>query len=60
MESIKIGDIVIKKSGKPFKSGNREEIIKGFAINEQDPKRKNSIVLSDDSVCNIDMIKIKQ
>jgi hypothetical protein len=56
--SFKLGDIVVKKSGKPFKSGGLKETIKGFCVNQEDPKRRKAVILSDDSICNIDVLLI--
>lgn len=34
-----IGDTVSKKSGKPFKGGNKIDIIESFQVNENTPKK---------------------
>lgn len=57
MKTFKIGDKVIKKSGKPFKSGEKEGIIKEFSINKMSPKQKECAVFEDGSVCNLDVLK---
>ncbi len=55
---IKINDKVIKKSKKPFKSGNQIETVVTFGINETDPKKRECVVFADGSICNLDMIEI--
>lgn len=43
---LKIGDRVVKKSGKPFKASNantealKHDFIVGFEVNEVDPQRR--------------------
>ena len=54
---INIGDNVIKLSKKPFKSGNQIEKVIKLATNAADPKKRNCAVFSDESVCNLDMLK---
>ena len=56
MKQFKEGDVVTKKSGKPFKSGNKEEVVVGLCINQQDPKKRAAVVFADGSVCNVDML----
>jgi hypothetical protein len=55
-----IGDRVSKKSGKPFLNGEKLEIITGFGINEQDPKKRPCVIFSNGSVCNIDLLNQKE
>ena len=46
---------VIKKSGKPFKSGNKVNTVKGETINHQDPEKRIAYTfLEDDSIVNKD------
>jgi hypothetical protein len=54
-----IGDVLRKKSNKPFKSGQCTEIVKGFTCNEQDPKKRDAVIFSDGSICNISMLMDK-
>lgn len=56
MKTFNIGNVVTKKSGKPFKSGKKEETIVDFTINEIDPKRRNAVVFADGSICNIEIL----
>jgi hypothetical protein len=53
---MKVGDTVWKISGKPFKSGEKEEKIVNFGINEQDPKKRRCAIFSDGSTCNLDLL----
>ncbi len=53
---IRIGDSVIKKSGKPFKSGNKIEVVKSFGINEKDPKMRATAIFENGSDCNLDLL----
>lgn len=55
---IKINDIVIKKSKKPFKSGNKVETVVSFGINETDPKKRECVIFADGSICNKDLLEI--
>lgn len=51
---------VTKKSGKPFKSGNKKNSVYGIAWNELDPKKRLGFVFKeDDSVVNIDKCRIE-
>jgi hypothetical protein len=55
---MKIGDKVTKISGKPFKSGNKVNTIKGFCVNTEDPKQRNAATFEEDnSVVNLDKLK---
>ena len=45
---------VKKKSGKPFKSGEKYGFVTGFSINNDDPKQKIAYVIDGDSIVNID------
>jgi hypothetical protein len=54
--NLKIGDIVKKKSGKPFKNGSTYQEIINFGINEKDPKQRLCAIFSDGSVCNLDKL----
>lgn len=46
---------VFKKSGKPFKSGNKVNTVKGETRNEQDPKGRPAYTFfEDDSIVNTD------
>jgi hypothetical protein len=51
-----VGDKVIKKSKKPFKSGLQIETIKSFSINQTDPKKRECVVFEDGSVCNKELL----
>jgi len=51
-----VGDKVIKKSKKPFKSGLQIETVKGFSINQTDPKKRECVVFEDGSVCNKELL----
>jgi hypothetical protein len=51
-----IGDTVVKKSERPFKNGEKKQVITGFGVNEIDPKQRPCAVFSDGSVCNLDML----
>lgn len=57
MKTLKIGDTVKKKSGRPFKNGSILQNITDFGINEQDPNKRPCAIFSDGSVCNIDMLE---
>jgi hypothetical protein len=54
--SINIGDNVIKKSKRKFKSGLQIETVKGFSINQTDPKKRECAVFEDGSVCNKELL----
>ena len=56
MKNFAIGDIVTKKSNKPFKNKCLEQTIVDFCINQTDPKKRIAAVFDDDSVCNLDML----
>ena len=47
-----IGKRVVKKSGKPFKSGNKTNTIKGEAINYRGKARPAFTFYEDDSIVN--------
>lgn len=53
VEDFKIGDSVIKFSGKKFPSGESVEKIMGFTINEEHPKKLKVAILSDGSVVTL-------
>jgi len=53
---IRIGDVVKKKSEKPFKSGEKVEIVKGFSVNPRDPKRR-ICALFENSYCGIHLVE---
>ena len=57
MDNIKIGDKVIKKSKKPFKSGLQIEVVKSLSINETDPKKRDCVVFENGSVCNTHLVE---
>jgi len=62
MENFKgfnTGDIVVKKSNKPFLNGEKEQVIINLGKNEKDPKNRNCAIFSDGSVCNLQMLKHK-
>jgi hypothetical protein len=49
---------VIKKSGKPFKSGNKINTVTGETINLQDPKKRLAFTfLEDDSIVSCHQCK---
>lgn len=50
---------VKKKSGKPFKSGKKVNLVKGIVTNENDPQKRNAYIFyDDDSVVNTDICEI--
>ncbi len=53
---MKIGDLVRKRSGKPFKSGNKEETIVEFAVNKYTDKK--AVRLSDDSIVDLWILEL--
>ena len=55
---IKINDKVIKKSKRPFKSGNQIETVVSFSINEIDPKKRECVVFADGSICNVSILEL--
>jgi len=56
--NFQIGDKVVKKSGKPFKSTNKVATIKGFLVNPQSPKGcMAASFLEDDSLVDLKQIK---
>ena len=50
-------DLVVKKSGKPFKSKKLVEKVISFSINQTDPKGRECVVFADGSVCNTDLLE---
>lgn len=49
---------VCKKSGKPFKSGNKVNTVKSEVVNENDPKKRIAYSFyEDDSVVNKELCK---
>jgi hypothetical protein len=57
---FKVGDKVVKKSGKPFKNGEKNQTIFSLGKNEQHPNNKDCAVFSDGSVCNLQMLKLEE
>lgn len=58
MISFKVGQQVVKKSNKPFKSKNKIATISGFVINKTDPKQRIAANFKeDDSMVNLDKLK---
>ncbi len=55
---FKVGDKVSKKSKRPFKNGEVVQVIEKFSVNEIDPKKRECAVFSDDSICNLHMLKL--
>lgn len=53
-----IGDVVQKKSGKPFKCGDKIASIIGFTINKFHPAKTLGAILSDQSVVSLSTLKI--
>ncbi len=53
---MKIGDLVKKRSGKPFKSGNKEETIVEFTVNKNTDKK--AVRLSDDSIVDLWILEL--
>jgi hypothetical protein len=58
-KNFKPGDIVVKKSDKPFLNGEKTQVIISLGKNEKDPKNRNCAIFSDGSLCNLDMLKHK-
>jgi hypothetical protein len=56
-DGFKIGDVVKKKSGKPFKCGYDAVSIVRFKVNDTDPKLRSCAVFNDGSVCNLDILE---
>lgn len=54
---LRIGDLVSKYSGRPFKSGNKEEKIIEFTINQH--SNKPAARLSDESVVDLHILNKK-
>jgi len=55
-KNFAIGDVVTKKSNKPFKNGCSHQKIVDFCINQTDPKKRMSAIFDDGSVCNLDKL----
>ena len=55
-KNFNIGDTVTKKSDKPFKNGEKTQIIVSFGVNEQDPKQRSCAIFDDGSICNLEML----
>jgi hypothetical protein len=55
--NLVIGDRVKKRSGSPFLNRMKTEVIVGFGVNENDPKRRGCAIFSNGSVCNIDLLE---
>ena len=57
-KSFKVGNFVIKKSRRPFKSTRQIEQILEIGINPNDPNRRDCAIFADESVCNLDMLEL--
>lgn len=53
---FKVNDVVYKKSGKPFKNGEKYQTISELGVNKTDPNERVCAIFSDESVCNLDML----
>jgi hypothetical protein len=56
MKGFKEGDVVTKKSGKPFKNGEKSQTILSFGVNPEDPNQRPAAVFSDESYCSLDLL----
>jgi hypothetical protein len=56
MKNFAIGDIVTKKSSRPFKNGDQTQKIVDFCINKMDPKKRIAAIFDDGTICNVDML----
>lgn len=53
-----LGQKVVKRSNKPFKSGDKINTATGIAINEEDPKKREGFTFEeDDSIVNCELCK---
>lgn len=50
-EELPIGTKVVKKSRKPFKSGEKIATIKGYCVNPQSPKNRPAYLFDEDDSC---------
>jgi hypothetical protein len=57
-DGFELGDIVKKKSGKPFKSGYDTLMIIEFGINQTDPKLRSCAIFDDGTICNLDQLEL--
>jgi len=55
---MNIGDFVIKKSKKPFKSGLKIERVLGFDVNQIDPNKRRCVVFKGGDICNESMLNV--
>lgn len=55
---IEVNTQVVKISGKPFKNGNKVQLVYSFGTNENDPKERECAIFEDGSVCNVGMLKL--
>lgn len=55
---MNIGDFVIKKSKKPFKSGLKIEKVCGFDVNQIDPKKRQCVVFKNGDICNKSILNV--
>lgn len=57
---FKIGDAVIKKSGKPFKHGEKDDIISEFTLNLNHPNKVAGALLKhSDTIVSLQMLMVK-
>jgi hypothetical protein len=55
---INIGNVVRKKSGKPFKNTQHTQCVVGFSVNPNDPMKRVCCIFDDESVCNVKMLEL--
>jgi len=61
MMEFKIGDIVSKKSGKPFKNGEKIDEIEYFTTNELHPKKSDAAFMKNSkTIVTLNTLKIKE
>jgi hypothetical protein len=53
-----IGREIIKKSKKPFKSGEKIGVVTGFSYNNDDPKSRLALIVDNESLVNINICKL--
>ena len=55
-----IGEEVIKKSNKPFKSGDKTGLVTGYAINTNSPKKRIAFIIDNDpeNLVNVNICKL--
>lgn len=59
MEQFKVGTQVIKKSGKPFRSGLKKGTIAELTVNPQSPKQGPAArIAEDNSIVDLDMLRL--